>query len=242
MIAYAAVSERGSRSINEDSIAVRKGEKGLLAVLADGLGGHGAGEVASALAVKACLAVFEDAGVPDASLLASCAARAQETLLQEQRRQNRPGDIKTTLTLLHIAGDVARWAHVGDSRVYHFSGSHLAGRTLDHSVPQMLVAQGQIRERDIRHHEDRNRLTRVLGMEWESPRYELSPEVMLAPPASFLLCSDGFWELVDEKEISRQLKKALTPDDWLASLKAAVQRNGRGKNMDNYSAIAVFAR
>lgn len=106
----------------------------------------------------------------------------------------------------------------------------------------MLVNQGEIRERDIRFHEDRNRLTRVLGMEWDAPRYTASEEMLLAPPATFLLCSDGFWELIDEKEMSRQLKKSATPGEWLQRMEEIVLQNGQGKRMDNYSAIAVFVR
>lgn len=243
MISCAALSEKGGRKINEDSILVRQSEKGgLLCVLADGLGGHGSGEVASALAVAAAQRVFEGEELPFDQLLPTCILEAQNDLINEQRRENRMEDIKTTVTLLHIKEDIAHWAHVGDSRIYRFSGHKLAQRTLDHSVPQMLVATGEIREKDIRFHEDRNRLIRVLGMEWDSPKYELSEELMLAPPQSFLMCSDGFWELIDEKEMSRSLKRSQSPEDWLQTMQATVVQNGQGKNMDNYSAIAVFVR
>lgn len=239
---YAVISDKGMREANEDSIAVCETENGLLCALADGLGGHGAGEEASRCAVDTAARVFEQDAKRDDGLLARCMLAAQEALLQLQILKNRRQDMKTTLVLLHIAGGTARWAHVGDSRLYLFTSTHLAARTLDHSVPQMLAAQGEIRERDIRFHEDRNRLTRVLGIEWDSPRHELSAPLALALPASFLLCSDGFWEYIDEREMARALRRSDTPDAWLADMRQTVLRNGRGQRMDNYSAIGVFVR
>ena len=59
---------------------------------------------------------------------------------------------------------------------------------------------------------------------------------------AFLLCSDGFWELIDEKMMCKTLKKAKTPEEWLKSMEQIVLENGKGTNMDNYSAIAVFVR
>lgn len=60
--------------------------------------------------------------------------------------------------------------------------------------------------------------------------------------SSFLLCSDGFWELIDEKQMSKTLKKADSPQQWLAAMEEIILANGKGTNMDNYSAIAVFVR
>lgn len=241
MTSYAVISKSGGRPVNEDAVLVREGGGRQLFALADGLGGHGAGEVASGLAVEQ-VAIQFDKMLPPGEQLPAAILAAQNTLLEEQHRVGRMEDLKTTITLLVLEGETARWAHVGDSRIYLFQGAKLAERTLDHSVPQMLVSQGEIRERDIRYHEDRNRLTRVLGMEWDAPRYSLSEETPLAPPATFLLCSDGFWELVDEKDMARQLKKSETPEDWLWRMEQIVLHNGRFKKMDNYSAIAVFVR
>ena len=71
--------------------------------------------------------------------------------------------MKTTVVVLHIKNKNARWAHVGDSRLYFFKNKKLIERTLDHSVPQNLVVCKEIKEKDIRYHADRNRLLRVLG-------------------------------------------------------------------------------
>jgi serine/threonine protein phosphatase PrpC len=167
---------------------------------------------------------------------------SQEAILREQQLRNARGEMKTTLTLLTIVGSQAQWGHIGDTRLYWFTDSRLKQRTLDHSVPQMLVATGEIREKDIRGHEDRNRLLRVMGIEWLSPRYELSEQVTLNGSDSFLLCTDGFWGYVSEKAMLRALKSARTPESWLAQMLAVAERNALGHNRDNFSAIAVFVR
>ena len=150
--------------------------------------------------------------------------------------------MKTTVTCLTLAGDQARFAHVGDSRVYYFEKTKYMLRSQDHSVPQMLANRGDIKEKDIRHHEDRSRLLRVMGTEWDRPKYQVVEGIKLTKRSSFLLCSDGFWELIDEKQMSKTLKKADSPQQWLAAMEEIVLANGRGTNMDNYSAIAVFVR
>jgi serine/threonine protein phosphatase PrpC len=113
---------------------------------------------------------------------------------------------------------------------------------MDHSVPQMLTAMGEIKEKDIRHHEDRNKLLRVMGAEWGKSNYEIDAPVSLVSGDAFLLCSDGFWEWVDEKMMIKLLRRSRRPQQWLSEMEKHVQRNGAKANMDNYSAVAVFVR
>jgi serine/threonine protein phosphatase PrpC len=236
MITYGAISKIGDRRNNEDSVNIFTGSAGYLFTLADGLGGHGQGEVASKIAVEQAAAAFQDSGGD----LAQCFSRAQEQILAEQKRHRVINEIKTTLVCLRIVGNAASWGHVGDSRLYYFSKKKLICRSLDHSVSQALAAAGEIKEKDIRRHEDRNRLLRAMGTEWDSPKYELSQEVDLNKGDAFLLCSDGLWEWIEDKMIAKTLKKAGTPEQWLGLMEEEALRNGRGHDMDNYSAIAVF--
>lgn len=242
MLTYASLSENGNRPYNEDSFGTKVLQGDCLFALADGLGGHGKGEVASAIAIGQSLDTFETETERGEGLLPSCVLASQYALLEAQRLEELQDQMKTTLVLLRVAGEMAQWIHVGDSRLYCFQEGGQMLRTLDHSVPQMLVAAGELRERDIRFHEDRNRLVRVLGMEWDAPKYTLSDRMPLAAPTSFLLLSDGFWEYISDKQMQRCLRRAPTPEAWLEGMRRIVQRNGKRRDMDNYTAIAVYIR
>ncbi len=236
-IAFEMISRPGERPLNEDFVGVAVEKDRLSFLLCDGLGGHGGGDVASAYVVGEMKEQLEQGRAVEDSIL-----RAQEGLLEKQREENAGDSMKTTLTCLSIEGDSASMVHVGDSRIYHFENGKYRRRTQDHSVPQMLVNSGMIKERDIRHHEDRSRLLRVMGTEWSTPKYQVADPIGLSAATSFLLCSDGFWELIEEKWMEKTLKRSSDPKDWLARMEEIVLSNGRGTNMDNYSAIAVFLR
>lgn len=239
MISYHLLSNMGDRENNEDSVGMYQKGAEYCFVLADGLGGHGRGEEASRLAVEAAIQAFAVDGAGEAVMDRSF-QDAQSTILQNQKADFRAQDMKTTLVVLHVGEDAVQWGHIGDSRLYYFQNRKLELRTLDHSVPQMLVAAGQIRESQIRNHPDRNRLLRVLGVDWDAPRYQIEEPVERGGRQAFLLCSDGFWELIDEKKMLHCLKKAKSCQEWVELMEVLVRKNGQGKNMDNYSAVAVW--
>ncbi len=236
-ITYGMLTNKGERAANEDFLDVSITPERLSFILCDGLGGHGNGDIASRFVTEQVKAALEQNATIEESL-----QHAQDALLEKQIAEHAGNSMKTTVTCLALAGDQARFAHVGDSRVYYFEKTKYMLRSQDHSVPQMLVNRGDIKEKDIRHHEDRSRLLRVMGTEWDRPKYQVVEGIKLTKRSSFLLCSDGFWELIDEKQMSKTLKKADSPQQWLAAMEEIVLANGRGTNMDNYSAIAVFVR
>ena len=119
--------------------------------------------------------------------------------------------MKTTVVMLCVSGNNAYWTHVGDSRLYFFRKGKLVLHTKDHSIPQMLVAAGEIKEKNIRRHPDRNKLLRVMGTDWEEPQYAVSDPIELQEGDAFLLCSDGFWENIVEKQMQKCLKKQKVP-------------------------------
>ena len=162
--------------------------------------------------------------------------------MAEQKRLGAARKMKTTATALVTDGSSAYIGHIGDSRVYVFLRGKVKSRTLDHSIPQMLVLTREIKESDIRNHPDRNILLRVLGVEWSEPMYELKDPIPLKKNQAFLLCSDGFWELIEEKTMCELLKKSSSVSQWLERMTEVVKKNGTGKNMDNNSAIAVLCR
>lgn len=244
-ISYYMLTNPGMRDHNEDCIGMADTPAGKCFMLADGLGGHGKGEVASSLAVETVRAMADSYIEGGSELwLAAAFTAAQNRVLAEQAKENCRSGMKTTLTVLAVEEDSFQWGHIGDSRIYLFRRGKVHRRTLDHSVPQMLVAAGEIKEKEIRHHPDRNRLLRVIGSEWETPKYELSRAFSATRADSFLLCSDGFWELIEEKTMEKLLKTAETPQEWLETMAQEVEQNGKAQevNMDNYSAVGVWLR
>ena len=231
----------GSRSVNEDSadLVMTTPDKGCF-VVCDGLGGHGKGEVASAHVVNTIIESVKGIDISSDGILENSIQYAQDTLLQAQADINAQDEMKTTVVALRIFDSKAQWAHIGDTRLYLFRNKDVFTRTLDHSVPQMLVASGEIKEKDIRHHEDRNRLIRVMGSPWNTPKYEVSEVISVEPGDAFLLCSDGFWELITERKMLKCLKKSSSCEEWLNRMGEIVLKNGKGKSMDNNTAIGVI--
>jgi PPM family protein phosphatase len=230
---------RGGREVNEDARAWAKGKDGrAFWMVADGLGGHGGGEIASRMAVEAAKAHMKQHFGLEPSSLDGALAAAQSAIVA--RKEEEPGlsRMHSTMVLLVTDGSMARWAHLGDSRLYHFRNGRIRAETEDHSVPQMLFRAGEITKEEIRTHEDRNRLLRSLGSDGTWKPSILAEPVELKAGDAFLLCTDGFWELVLENEMEADLAATDTAEKWLTRmLRRLAARAGEGH--DNYTAIAV---
>ena len=241
MLSSAIYTDIGSRSVNEDAAGSAAGPSGEGFFLCDGLGGHGMGDEAASLVVSVLKKQFEKT-VNISEFLGPAFQAAQDILMAEQKLRGASKKMKTTGTALVIDRKNAYIGHVGDSRVYVFRRNKVWKRTLDHSIPQMLAISGDIKESEIRHHPDRNIVLRVFGVDWEEPMYELMNPVALRKCQAFLLCSDGFWELIEEKQMEELLKEARSVEEWLNNMVSVVKANGKGIDMDNNSAIAVWNR
>jgi serine/threonine protein phosphatase PrpC len=238
---YEIITKTGTRDNNEDSVAVLETDAGSLFAVADGLGGHGKGEVASALATESFVLDFSDYDGDIDDFLPNAFLNAQSNIMHAQASQGgKADDMKTTFVVLLVADGLAKIGHVGDARAYVFNKNKVKTRTRDHSVVEMLFVSGEIREKHINTHPDRNRLLRTMGIEWESPQYVLADDIPLSECQAFLLCTDGFWELCSEKKMCAYLKKSDTAIEWLDQMLSEVEKNGHGKDMDNYTAIAVL--
>lgn len=235
---YSMLSNEGNREYNEDYVVYCICKEKACFVLADGLGGHGKGEIASKYVCESVIEDFEKNG--DVFILEKAIQNAQKRLLQLQKEMNYNVGMKTTIVILYINGDNAQWAHIGDSRLYLWNRWRIVERTFDHSVPQMLVLARELKEKEIRFHEDRNRLLRAMGNENDNLKADISKVTKCKKGQSFLLCSDGFWEYIDEKKMQTQYLVAKTPEEWLRRMERIVCKNGKDSNMDNYSAIAVW--
>ena len=238
MLEHAWITDPGGRSLNEDAVGIRSCGDRQCFIVCDGLGGHGMGDIASRLVADLFISrLSEKENASD--FLSKTFLLAQNALTAKQNEMHMPSKMKTTAVVLYTAGDHAYVGHVGDSRLYCFGGGAVKWRTRDHSVPEMLVRLGEIQESDIRFHPERNCLVRAMGIEWEKPMFELAKPFALDSCEAFLLCSDGFWELITEEEMCRMLQQSDSAAEWLDAMSALVQKNGKGRSMDNFSAIAL---
>lgn len=238
-ITFAEFTNLGGRRVNEDSIATVVAMDKYGFVLCDGLGGHGLGDVASQKVVETFMTTFLQSDKCN-DILKNTFEIGQKKLIEEQDALGVKDKIKTTAVGVLIDDKKVYIGHVGDSRVYIFKNNKIKCRTLDHSIPQMLVLSKEISEKDIRNHPERNMLLRVMGTEWREPQYELMKPIAVRKCDAILLCSDGFWELIDEDKMNELLYLSKSVDKWLAKMVDEVKRNGDANTMDNYSAIAVW--
>ena len=228
------LSNIGGKAHNDDTVAVAQ-ETGTYVFVGDGLGAYAGGQQASRAAAEVLMALGKQGGLLEETALREAAAAAD--LAVRQLQEETGGSMKTTAVFLALEGRTARWMHVGDSRLYAFRWGKIRKQTQDHSVSQMAVLLGEIKQSQIRFHEDRSRILRALGA--ADARPEISREWKILRGDVFLLCTDGFWEYVYEEEMERLLKKAKTPQAWLEAMEQLLLTR-IPENTDNYTAAAVF--
>ncbi len=233
------LSRQGGRRYNEDAVAYTYSPGALLMVVADGMGGHQRGEVASQTAVRVIRDLFQEWAqpvLPDVeNFLLSGIYAAHEAINRYAAEQGMADPPHTTCVVCVVQKGYAWWAHVGDSRLYRFDRSGPRFHTRDHSVAQQLVDSGQVTEAQARLLPERNMLYQSVGG-IDLPEVELSPPARLEEGGVLLLCSDGFWSDLGAREMhaelqARPLKQALNRLMDLAEARA-------GEDGDNLSALA----
>ena len=242
----ALLSDRGGRAYNEDACGHWHSERQLCCVLADGAGGHGGGDIAARLAVQEMVSRFSSQPTASAEALADALRQTNHALLAQRQSGTPRQDMHSTAVCLVIdfVAHQAHWAHAGDSRLYWFRGGRLLQRTRDHSLVQALADAGMLSEDQMQHHPKRSELRSALG---------LAPEQLVvtggdgAGPVmagdTFLLCTDGLWEHLDDALLERCLAAATTPRAWLDALASEITSATRDKaSHDNYTALVVWTR
>ena len=193
----------GRRVENQDRELLITGEKGVLAVVADGMGGHKDGGIAAGKLIEQAKLWYSDEDNDDLVSIIHNAHQelnSQDFLGTSYSPENSP---RTTGVILWINGEDAEVVHVGDSRCYRFHSSEFVKRTLDHSIVQLLVLSGEVAEEEMGTHPDQNRLTQSIGgQRTPKPSHE---KFKLKEGDAFILCSDGFWEHTTEREMSELL-------------------------------------
>jgi len=218
-----------ARHANEDSFFARA----PIFVVADGMGGAQAGEVASRAAADAF--DVDLAGGPLEKLLRETIAAANRRIHELARADPSRAGMGTTLTaaIVDAEGEEVAIGHVGDSRAYRLRGGRLEQLTRDHSLVEEMRRKGQLTDAQAEDHPQRSIITRALG-----PEPDVEPDVhtvAAAPGDVFLICSDGLTTMLDEAQIARLLGRASSME---AAVRALVDEANRAGGRDNITALA----
>lgn len=216
------------REGNEDSYLV---EPPLFAV-ADGMGGHRGGEVASHLALDTVEALAEQGR----GTLGDQVREANRAVYEESQRDRAVTGMGTTLTAARVVDGAARVAHVGDSRAYLMRAGSLRQVTDDHTLVNRMVKAGEITPEEAQVHPHRNVLTRALGTEPDVQVDEI--EVALMDGDRLMLCSDGLFGMVNEDQIQAILEAEPDPQKTADRLVRAANRAG---GVDNITVVVLDA-
>jgi serine/threonine protein phosphatase PrpC len=230
-----AARHKGDREEQQDQVAIfghpdRPGM--LMAVLADGMGGHTGGAMAAQqvlLKAKQNFEAFAPKEETPERLLASIVEESHVVI--KLTRFTSEQDPHSTAVVFMLQKDRADWVHCGDSRFYHFRGDRLVYRSGDHSLVGELMRKGRLDEAGAMRHPHRNVLLSCLGAERE-PRIDLGGVTPLAGGDSFLLCSDGVWAYFDDAELGAVLATQNARDASQTLLSRARERaGGEGDNL-----------
>jgi serine/threonine protein phosphatase PrpC len=236
LVKWGASSDTGTLRVqNEDSFLAEE----KIFVVADGMGGHNAGEVASAMAIK-MLAEAQANGISDSSQLAKVIEQINHSIFQAAANQTDQRGMGTTLAVLALTPNEttnevsAAVANIGDSRTYLFRNDEFRQVSVDHSYVQDLVSEGLITREEARTHARRNIVTRALGIEpsvavdtWTLP---------LITGDRYVLCSDGLVDEVTDEAIEKCVKQKIEPQKVADQLVALANANG---GRDNITVIIV---
>lgn len=231
---WGGITDTGKvRTANQDSFFAKE----TLFAVADGMGGHAAGEVASSVALE----VFEHAQVNQAEDLIELVLAANRAVLNRAASQSELAGMGTTLCAIALVHDSEQddtgrivIANIGDSRVYLLHDEALTQITTDHSLVEDLVREGRLSPAEARRHPKRNILTRVLGNE-PDPQVD-AWDVLSCRGDRFLLCSDGLFNEVDDDRIASVLRRLEQPDEAAREL---LRLANEGGGRDNITVVVV---
>ena len=214
---------------NEDSLIVIEPNT---FVVADGMGGAQAGEVASQMLVETVKNFLAESQPPfNEKILSRAITLANEKILELARSNQNYRGMGTTATILSLDGGQAYFAHVGDSRIYRLRNNFLEQMTEDHSYVETLVKRGELTPEAARVHPMKNVLIQAVGAVDEL--FIDTASFSVEGGETFLLCTDGLTNMVEDASIAEILKTAPNPADAL--INAALNAGGR----DNISVIVV---
>jgi len=232
------VSRKGGREKNEDRMGYCYTRDSGLFALADGMGGHPEGEVASQLALQTLAAMFQRDSKPTLAdplrFLHEAIIAGHHQLLRYATQKSLIDTPRTTVVACVLQGNAAYWAHCGDSRLYMVRGDKLIARTRDHSYSELQETLSQVVPMGERF--NRNVLFTCLGSPGK-PVVDTVGPLLLQPGDRLLLCSDGLWGSVSDASITEQLSQHVISDAVPELVEQALRKGG--PKSDNVSVLAM---
>lgn len=226
------------RDLNEDYMFASETAVGKLPnlfIVADGMGGHKAGEYASKMAVETIVESIQnsDSG-PIAAIMKKAIGEANQKILKESIIDLEKEGMGTTIVAAMMKDDKLVAANVGDSRLYIVNGSTIKQITTDHSLVEEMVRSGRIARSEARNHPDKNKITRAVGV---FPRVDVDFfEVTVMPGDTILMCTDGLTNMVEDDEIRRII---LSQRDMVEKAETLVEAANKNGGTDNITVLLI---
>ena len=238
MKSYSITDVGQKRTVNQDFVFTSETPVGNLPNLfevADGMGGHKAGDFASSYAVEVLLSTIrEDENSNPVKIIRAAIETANTQLLREASDNEAMSGMGTTMVLVTIVGHYAYVANVGDSRLYLIDENKISQITKDHSLVEEMVRMGEISRDDARNHPDKNIITRALGAGRDVDVDFF--DVRLTPGDILLLCSDGLSNMVPDEDIRQVILTSETLEEAGRRLVSMANDNG---GRDNIAVVLV---
>ena len=238
MKSYSITDVGQKRTVNQDFVFTSETPVGNLPnlfVVADGMGGHKAGDFASSYAVEVLLSTIrEDENSNPVKIIRAAIETANTQLLREASDNEAMSGMGTTMVLVTIVGHYAYVANVGDSRLYLIDENKISQITKDHSLVEEMVRMGEISRDDARNHPDKNIITRALGAGRDVDVDFL--DVRLTPGDILLLCSGGLSNMVPDEDIRQVILTSEMLEEAGRRLVSMANDNG---GRDNIAVVLV---
>lgn len=238
MKSYSITDVGQKRTVNQDFVFTSETPVGNLPnlfVVADGMGGHKAGDFASSYAVEVLLSTIrEDENSNPVKIIRAAIENANTQLLREASDNETMSGMGTTMVLVTILGHYAYVANVGDSRLYLVDENKISQITKDHSLVEEMVRMGEISRDDARNHPDKNIITRALGAGRDVDVDFF--DIRLTPGDILLLCSDGLSNMVPDEDIRQVIRTSETLEETGRRLVSMANDNG---GRDNIAVVLV---
>lgn len=226
------------RNINQDYVFTQENPVGNLAnlfIVADGMGGHNAGDYASKTTVETIVgSIAEDRETEPVRILGNAIQKANEMVYMKARECPEYEGMGTTVVAASLCNEVLSIANVGDSRLYVISNKEIKQITRDHSYVEEMVRMGSLAKDEARNHPDKNIITRAVGVDERVVPDFFS--IKLSQGDTVLMCSDGLTNMVEDEEIRMIVAEARDIVEEAVNLVEAANRNG-GK--DNISVVLI---